>query len=63
MPERHLLLKVGSIIILIWNLKTQSGLCNETRLIVKELHENIIVAKTITVKHINTKNETGTIWY
>ena len=62
-PEHHLLLKVRSIIMLLWNLKTQSGLFNRTRLTVKELHKNIIVAKTIAVKRINTKNKTGTIWY
>ena len=27
-----------------------SGLCNGTRLIVKELHDNLIVAETITIK-------------
>ena len=37
---------------LLRNLNIQSGLRNESRLIVKELHENIIVAETITIdKH------------
>ena len=52
MPEHRLFLKVGAIIMLLRNLNIQSGLCNGSRLIVKELHENIIVAETITIdKH------------
>ena len=52
MPEYQSFLKVRSIIMLLRNLNTQSGLRNESRLIVKELHENIIVAETITIdKH------------
>ena len=53
MPEHQLFLKVGLIIMLLRNLNVQgvhSGLCNETRLIVKELHDNLIVAETITIK-------------
>ena len=48
MPEHWLFLQVGSIIMLLWNV--YSGLCNGTKLIVKELHENLIVAETITIK-------------
>ena len=52
MPEHRSFLKVGSIIMLLRNLNIQSELCNGGRLIVKELHENIIVSKTITIhKH------------
>ena len=50
MPEHRLFLKVGSIIMLLRNLNMHSGLCNGTRLIVKELHDNLIVAETITIK-------------
>ena len=35
---------------LLRNLNVHSGLCNGTRLIVKELHDNLIVAETITIK-------------
>ena len=35
---------------LLLNLNVHSGLCNGTRLIVKELHNNLIVAETITIK-------------
>ena len=50
MPEHQLFLKVGSIIMLLRNLNVHSGLCNGTRLILKELHDNLIVAETITIK-------------
>ena len=49
MPEHRLCLKVGSIIVLLRNLDIQSGVCNGTRLTVKLLYENIIVAETISV--------------
>ena len=49
MPEHRLFLTVGSIIMLLRSLNIQSGLCNGIRLIVKELHENSIVAETITI--------------
>ena len=49
MPEHRLCLKVGSVIMLLRNLDIQKGLCNGTRLIVKELFENIIVADTLTI--------------
>ena len=35
---------------LLRNLNVHNGLCNGTRLIVKELHDNLIVAETITTK-------------
>ena len=49
MPEHWLCLKVGSIIVLLRNLDIQSDVCNRTRLTVKLLYENIIVAETISV--------------
>ena len=47
MPEHRLCLKVGSIIMLLRNLNIQRGLCNGTRLAMKEMHENLIIAETI----------------
>ena len=49
MPEHRLCLKVGSIIVLLRNLDIQSDVCNRTRLTVKLLYENIVVAETISV--------------
>ena len=49
MPEHRLCLKVGSIIVLLRNLDIQGGICNGTRLTIKLLYENIIVAETIFV--------------
>ncbi|XP_021953017.1 ATP-dependent DNA helicase PIF1-like [Folsomia candida] len=47
MPPHSLHLKVGAIIMLLRNLNTKRGLCNGTRLIVKELKPNLIIAEVI----------------
>ena len=43
-PSHILNLKVGAVIILLKNLDSVLGLCNGTRLIIKDLTPNIIVA-------------------
>lgn len=47
MPPHKLSLKVGSIIILLRNLNTKRGLCNGTRLAVKVLKSNLIIAEVL----------------
>lgn len=47
MPRHVLELKVGAIIILLRNLDAKEGLCNGTRMIVRELHNHLIVAETM----------------
>ncbi len=47
MPPHSLQLKVGAIIMLLRNLNTKKGLCNGTRLIVRELKPNLIIAEVI----------------
>ncbi|ELP91477.1 hypothetical protein EIN_143770 [Entamoeba invadens IP1] len=46
-PPHHLVLKVGTIVILLRNLNVSLGLCNGTPLIVTELQLHSIVAKNI----------------
>ncbi|XP_046655037.1 uncharacterized protein LOC124348808 [Daphnia pulicaria] len=43
-PTHVLKLKVGAIIILLKNIDSRKGLCNGTRLIIRALRENLIVA-------------------
>ncbi len=47
MPLHKLCLKVGATIILLRNLSPKKGLCNGTRLIVRELKDHLIVAEII----------------
>lgn len=47
LPPHVLLLKKGSIIMLLRNLNPKKGMCNGTRLIVEELGNNLITAKII----------------
>jgi len=47
MPRHKLRLKVGAVIMLLRNLQPREGLCNGTRLIVKQLSANLIEAEHI----------------
>jgi hypothetical protein len=47
LPPHCLTLKVGAIVMLLRNLHIQGGLCNGTRMIVQEMHENSIQCKLI----------------
>lgn len=47
MPLHKLNLKVGCIIILLRNLNTKRGLCNGTRLVIKELKSNLLIAEVL----------------
>ena len=48
LPPHELKLKINTIIMLMRNLNTSEGMCNETRLIVTELCNNVVKAKIIT---------------
>ncbi|XP_030069217.1 uncharacterized protein LOC115476778 [Microcaecilia unicolor] len=48
MPCHKLHLKIGTKIILLRNLNIKRGLCNATRLIVKDLKTNLIISQVIT---------------
>ncbi|XP_053575234.1 ATP-dependent DNA helicase pif1-like [Bombina bombina] len=48
MPLHKLKIKLGSIIMLLRNLNTKKGLCNGTRLIVKDLKPNLLIAEVLT---------------
>jgi hypothetical protein len=48
MPNHKLNLKIGCIILLLRNLNTKRGLCNGTRLVVKNLKPNLIIAEVLT---------------
>jgi hypothetical protein len=54
-PPHELKLKVGAIVILLKNINSRQGLCNGTRLIVKELRDNVILAVIAAGKHKGRK--------
>ena len=47
MPLHKLRLKIGCLIMLLRNLNTKRGLCNGTRLIVRDLKPNLIIAEIL----------------
>jgi ATP-dependent DNA helicase PIF1 len=50
-PPHELKLAVGTVVILLKNINSRQGLCNGTRLIVKHLAKNVIVATIAIGKH------------
>ena len=54
-PPHELKLKIGAIVILLKNINSHQGLCNGTRLIVKELRDNVILAVIAAGKHKGRK--------
>ena len=48
MPPHSLCLKTGAIVMLLRNLDIRKGLCNGTRLVIRNLHERVIDAKILT---------------
>lgn len=48
MSPHKLRLKIGSIIMLLRNLNSKRGLCNGTRMIIKDLKPNLIIAEVLT---------------
>jgi ATP-dependent DNA helicase PIF1 len=51
--HHRLVLKKGTPIMLLRNLNVSAGLCNGTRLIVKELGQRVLEAEIITGTHVN----------
>lgn len=51
LPPHELRLKVGAVVILLKNIDTRQGLCNGTRLILKNLTDNLIVAEIASGKN------------
>lgn len=47
MPVHKMNLKIGAIVMLLRNLNTKRGLCNGTRLIIKDLKPNLIIAEVL----------------
>ena len=48
MPPHRLRLKTGAVVMLLRNLGVERGLCNDTRLVVRQLGETVIEAEIIT---------------
>src|SRR2546425_12911296 len=56
LPPGELKLKIGVPIILLRNLNPSEGLCNGTRLIVRDLQSKVIDAEIITGTHIGKRD-------
>ncbi len=54
-PPHRLILKKGVPIILLWNLSPTEGLCNGTRLIVREFNKHVIDAEILTGSHLGKR--------
>jgi hypothetical protein len=48
MPVHHLELKIGTIIVLLRNLNTLKGLCNGTRMVIRQLMRNFLDVEVLT---------------
>ena len=47
MPVHKMILKIGALVMLLRNLNTKLGLCNGTRLTIKDLKPNLIIAEVL----------------
>ncbi len=54
-PSHRLILKKGVPIILLRNFSPTEGLCNDTRLIVREFNKHVIDAKILTGSHLGKR--------
>lgn len=53
MPPHKLDIKVGSIAMLLRNINMKQGLCNGTRLIIRQIYDNVIDVEIISGNSIN----------
>eukprot|EP01084_Bolivina_argentea_P097928 176027_1 len=50
-PPHELKLKIGVPVMLLRNLRPQNGLCNGTRMVIKNIFDHVIVVKILTGKN------------
>ena len=55
MPPHELILKVGSVVMLMRNMSIKHGLCNGTRLVVKKMMPNVLDCEIIMGKNIGDR--------
>lgn len=55
MPPHELILKVGSVVMLLRNMSIKHGLCNGTRLVVKKMMPNVIDCEIIMGKNLGER--------
>nr|GEV59843.1 helitron helicase-like domain-containing protein [Tanacetum cinerariifolium] len=58
-PPHRLELKVGAHVMLLWNVNVAGGLCNETRMIVKQTMTKLIEVQIITDTRVGEKSVSG----